>query len=214
MKYLAINTASSFTAVALLKQSDSFLKLIDEDGWKSNNDEAELLMPAIQTLLQKHKLDYTDLNSILSIKGPGSFTGLRVGVSVANTIAYLTGTPLYSLDAFHLHWLTPPKPTKSALLIYAGAKGLYISLDPQDHHLVPLEQAPQFLKEKNITAIFGDITEQQKQHLNNFTFSPTKSSFGQTLEKLDHTQLKPTKIVKPLYIKRPGITISKKSLFN
>ena len=51
MLTLAINTATSLTSIALLEEQ----KLLGEDSWKSNNDEAEKLMPAISTLFKKNK---------------------------------------------------------------------------------------------------------------------------------------------------------------
>ena len=85
MLTLAINTATSLTSIALLEEQ----KLLGEDSWKSNNDEAEKLMPAISNLFKKNKKDFSGIKKVIVIKGPGSFTGLRVGVTIANTIAIL-----------------------------------------------------------------------------------------------------------------------------
>ena len=45
----------------------------------------------IDTLLKKHHLKLTDLEEVDSFKGPGSFTGLKVGATIANTINYALG---------------------------------------------------------------------------------------------------------------------------
>ena len=51
------------------------------DAWK-----AQIVLPLINELLNKNKLTVYELNSIKVNLGPGSFTGLRVGVTIANTL--------------------------------------------------------------------------------------------------------------------------------
>ncbi|MEK7127054.1 MAG: tRNA (adenosine(37)-N6)-threonylcarbamoyltransferase complex dimerization subunit type 1 TsaB, partial [Patescibacteria group bacterium] len=99
MLILAINTASSKTAIALLEN----MEIIAEDSWDAENREAEKLMPAIHNLLKKKNKNYTDIDEIYAIKGPGSFTGLRVGVTVANTLAYLLNCKLFGISTFE-YW--------------------------------------------------------------------------------------------------------------
>jgi tRNA threonylcarbamoyladenosine biosynthesis protein TsaB len=52
------------------------------------------VLPLTQRLLKKHKIQLKDLTGIRVNPGPGSFTGLRVGVSVANTLGYLLKIPV------------------------------------------------------------------------------------------------------------------------
>lgn len=55
---------------------------------------AQVVLPLVELLLEKHNLTLTDLTEIEVTDGPGSFTGLRVGVTIANTLAYLLKIPL------------------------------------------------------------------------------------------------------------------------
>jgi len=55
---------------------------------------AQVVLPFVEQLLQKHKLTLKDLTGIEVNAGPGSFTGLRVGVTIANTLAYLLKIPV------------------------------------------------------------------------------------------------------------------------
>ena len=119
MLTLGINTASSLTSIALLQNG----KLMGENSWQSSNDEAEKLMPAIAELCK----DLTAIDQVIVISGPGSFTGLRVGVTVANTIAYLNKCELYAVDTFD-YWWAKDVPAKE-LLIFAGSKGVYVNKD-------------------------------------------------------------------------------------
>ncbi len=59
------------------------------DAWK-----AQVVLPMIHELLIKHKLDLKDLHAISVNPGPGSFTGLRVGVAIANTLGIWLKIPI------------------------------------------------------------------------------------------------------------------------
>src|SRR3989338_4259751 len=117
MTFLAINTASSRTGIALLDDA----KLLDEDGWIAQNDEAEKLMHAIARLLEKNGKTFSDIKAVYVIQGPGSFTGLRVGITTANTIAYLNPCELYGVTTFD-YWHTV---SDLPLLLFAGRGGVY-----------------------------------------------------------------------------------------
>lgn len=53
--------------------------------------ETQLVLPLLVEMLEKHNLKLSDLNSIDANSGPGSFTGIRVGVAVANALIFALG---------------------------------------------------------------------------------------------------------------------------
>jgi len=55
---------------------------------------AETLHAKIQELLKNQNKDWADIQGIIIFKGPGSFTGLRIGMSVANALAYSLSVPI------------------------------------------------------------------------------------------------------------------------
>jgi len=55
---------------------------------------AQVVLPLIEQVLQKHKLTLKDITGIQINPGPGSFTGIRVGLTIANTLAFLLKVPL------------------------------------------------------------------------------------------------------------------------
>lgn len=55
---------------------------------------AQIVLPIIDELLKKHGLTPKDLTGIEVNEGPGSFTGVRVGVSIANALAFGLGIPV------------------------------------------------------------------------------------------------------------------------
>lgn len=72
--------------VALKKDGEVVDSLEDFNQFGS-----QALLPLIEKLLKQNNLEYQDLEAIEVTTGPGSFTGLRVGVSVANALGYSLG---------------------------------------------------------------------------------------------------------------------------
>jgi tRNA threonylcarbamoyladenosine biosynthesis protein TsaB len=64
--------------------------------WLAHLKLAETLNSKIEEILNKSSISYQDLDGIAAFKGPGSFTGLRIGLSVANALAYAQEIPIVS----------------------------------------------------------------------------------------------------------------------
>src|SRR6185295_2242267 len=105
MRILGIDSATRSASVALVENETS----IDEHRWDkhrsgylgasdSNGNCAEIIVPLINALLKKKKLTPADLSAIAVSIGPGSFTGLRVGLATAKGIAYSGGLPLIGIS--------------------------------------------------------------------------------------------------------------------
>jgi len=61
---------------------------------KTDHRKAQAVLPLIEKILQEHNLKLQDLTEIRVNPGPGSFTGLRVGISIANTLGFLLDIPI------------------------------------------------------------------------------------------------------------------------
>jgi tRNA threonylcarbamoyladenosine biosynthesis protein TsaB len=70
--------------------------------WHAHRQLAETIHLKIQALLEGHHKQLTDIQSVVVYKGPGSFTGLRIGLSVANALAASYDLPMYGAD--DLEW--------------------------------------------------------------------------------------------------------------
>ena len=65
---------------------------------EAKKDKSQKLLPEIDKLLKKKKKTVRDISEIEVNTGPGSFTGLRVGVSVANTLGWVLGITVNGKD--------------------------------------------------------------------------------------------------------------------
>ncbi len=69
-------------------------KKLAYEKWHAHRELAETLHSKIRDLLKSHDKDWHDIKAVVCYKGPGSFTGLRIGLSVANTLADDLGVPI------------------------------------------------------------------------------------------------------------------------
>ena len=90
---LSIETATTNCSVALSKGGETLLLKEDYDN---NYSHAERLHVYIDAVLKQARIERTQLNAIAVSKGPGSYTGLRIGVSAAKGLSYALGIPLIS----------------------------------------------------------------------------------------------------------------------
>jgi tRNA threonylcarbamoyladenosine biosynthesis protein TsaB len=65
-----------------------------ETRWQAHLKLAETLNSKIEEILNKSSISYNGLDGIAVFEGPGSFTGLRIGMSVANALAYAQSIPI------------------------------------------------------------------------------------------------------------------------
>lgn len=65
-----------------------------DDEWEANRTLAKGLLVYLQQQLQKNGKAFADISGIGAFKGPGSFTGLRIGLTVLNTIADAQSIPI------------------------------------------------------------------------------------------------------------------------
>ena len=103
MLVLALDTATPTLVAGLGRWSaDSGIEVLAERAVPSGNKHAELLTPAIRGVLEDAGLAMADLDAVVTGLGPGPFTGLRVGIVTALTLADARGLPVVgvcSLDA-------------------------------------------------------------------------------------------------------------------
>jgi tRNA threonylcarbamoyladenosine biosynthesis protein TsaB len=69
-------------------------KKLAEINWQAHLKLAETLNTKIDEILKESSISYEDLNGVAVYEGPGSFTGLRIGISTANALAYGLGIPI------------------------------------------------------------------------------------------------------------------------
>jgi tRNA threonylcarbamoyladenosine biosynthesis protein TsaB len=96
---LNIETATKNCSVALAKDGKTVLcKEIAEEGYSH----AERLHVFIEEIIKEVGITFKDISAIAVSQGPGSYTGLRIGVSAAKGLCYALGIPLIAVDTLQV----------------------------------------------------------------------------------------------------------------
>jgi tRNA threonylcarbamoyladenosine biosynthesis protein TsaB len=111
--------------VAELYLLDDQTRVLDRDVSQVGKRLSEELLSRIENLLQANDGSLESITGIIAYRGPGSFTGLRIGLSVANTLAYALGVPIAGVTGEA--WITEGvsglktwEPGKSVIPEYGG----------------------------------------------------------------------------------------------
>jgi tRNA threonylcarbamoyladenosine biosynthesis protein TsaB len=108
---LNIDTALETAMISISKDGDivAYLQNVNQ------RDHAEFLQPAVKNLLQLANLALTDLNAIAVSGGPGSYTGLRVGMASAKGFCYALSIPLIIISSLEVIALSVIQQTSESV---------------------------------------------------------------------------------------------------
>lgn len=95
---LAIDTSTDFASIALSHEGAT----ISELTWHSGQKHTVELVPNIERMLRQAKVERKSLEAIFVAKGPGSFNGLRVGMSTAKGLAFALNIPLVGVSTLEI----------------------------------------------------------------------------------------------------------------
>lgn len=99
IRILQINTALQEASVSISADGNSLVEKTNP----AQQEHAGFLQPAIADLLKSLNLSLNEMNAVAVVNGPGSYTGLRVGLSAAKGICYAKNIPLILINT--LDWL-------------------------------------------------------------------------------------------------------------
>ena len=98
MTILAIDTSNYALGVALLEDN----QVLGEYITNLKKNHSVRIMPAIQTLMKDCEKVTADLTKIVVAKGPGSYTGVRIGVTIAKTLAWTLNIPIVGISSLEI----------------------------------------------------------------------------------------------------------------
>ncbi len=98
MKVLFIDTATSFLRVALVSDDKLVYFYNNDEG----HDMSSMIMPVLDMAFKEAGFKPSDLDKIMAVNGPGSFTGIRVGLTVAKTMAWALKIPVISISSLEV----------------------------------------------------------------------------------------------------------------
>jgi len=128
MYTLFISTYDKLINISLLKNG----KKVSILGELSKQNHSVLVMPMIDNILNSNSITTKDLNEIIVVNGPGSFTGVRIGVVIAKTLAYTLSIPIKTITSLECI-LVSNKSINNKLATISDTKGNYVGYFNRDN---------------------------------------------------------------------------------
>ena len=98
MYKLLLDSSNKFLSVGLSKDG----KVVDKTCYEAWQRQSEMMVTEIDNILKRNKIQKEDLDAVVVGVGPGSYTGVRIGVTIAKTIAYALKIKLYAKSSLSL----------------------------------------------------------------------------------------------------------------
>ena len=159
MELLAFDVAGNACSAAVWSEGG----VVSHASEQMERGQAERLAPMLQSVMGAAALAFNQLEIIAVTVGPGSFTGIRIGLSMAKSLALATGRPLYGVTTFALHMslLSPAILQNGPVVIVLETKrdDFYVQIYGSDQQpLGPAAAVPSRALASYITALTGAET--------------------------------------------------------
>lgn len=206
---LCIDTATAQSGVAITDDKKSvYLKL-------ETNHASDQILEKIDQLVKETKIQLSDLKGIVVIKGPGSFTGLRVGIAVANQFAHQLKIPIigirteewyqYQVDEKDFVYIQ----TMNRDQVYMVGFGKFKRDLPQE--IVSISECHYELLSQKAKWL-GQVKDEHQKVLSDITEITNLRSVDETwlkvIQNTEVTSQKAYDLIEPFYGKEPTITKS------
>jgi tRNA threonylcarbamoyladenosine biosynthesis protein TsaB len=166
---LAIDTSTRSVGIALY----SGVRVLSEMTWWSQDYHTVELAPAVVDLLQRADVPFQNLAALAVAIGPGSFTGLRIGLALAKGLAFTRRLPLIGIPTLDiLAAAQPPDDIPLVAAIQAGRNRLVMSWyhnqangwqSVGDYQIMEARSLAQMIKSPTI--VCGEFTEEERRLL-------------------------------------------------
>lgn len=102
MKYLYLDTTSNFLYTGVVENNI----LVCERKVRFDKDLSTMALTTMVKMLDEHNIKPSDINKIILVNGPGSFTGCRIGITIAKTFAWSLNIPITTISSLEAMALT------------------------------------------------------------------------------------------------------------
>jgi tRNA threonylcarbamoyladenosine biosynthesis protein TsaB len=226
MMELAIDTSTDTASIALSSQGE----IIAELTWHAGQNHTTQLVPNLICILEQTKLNLKDVNGVIVAKGPGSFNGLRVGMSFAKGLALSLNIPLVGIstlevEAFPYAFTSLPVcPIQNAgrgeiaTALFQTKRGKWCRL--VEEHITTVEALLPELKRRTIFCgeIPQEVALQLEERLGRKALiikgaaGLRRAAYLAELgwRRLEAGDFDHSPTLEPLYLRRPAITVSSK----
>ncbi len=168
------------------------------------------LLPLILEVMKQAGIDFNDLDRIAVTRGPGSFTGLRIGLAAARGIGLAAGKPVIGIDRFSIFREQINTPNNLLVVIASKRKELYCKFyhaqaAARDPVMWSADEIAAFLEAHPDTIIAGDIDVPNVARQS--AMEPEVITCAALAAKADMADA--NFLPRPLYLRPPDVTMAK-----
>jgi tRNA threonylcarbamoyl adenosine modification protein YeaZ len=220
---VAIDSSTDIASLALAKD-----KVLAQLSWRCGQNHSVELLPRLTQLLDEAKVSLKDTSVVIVAKGPGSFNGLRVGLSTAKGLAFSLGMPIIGISSLEAEAYGHAKTGLAICPIFNAGRGeiaiaLYQKTNSGWHTLAPehittVEALSDEIKEK--TVFCGEYVKTIARRLKKVLKEKAVIAADQMRSAVSLIELAKPRIdagdyddpttLQPTYLRRPAITKPKR----
>lgn len=131
---LFIDTHDSLITIALKDNDKLYIKTKE-----SEYSHSTFVMPMIKEIFEENNIGVNNLKKIIVVNGPGSFTGIRIGLSIAKTMAYALNICINTISSLTAYLISSDLE-ENRMCVIEDNKGYYVSaFDESDKTIIPEE---------------------------------------------------------------------------
>ena len=174
MRYLYIDTSSSYLNTALVDDNNLLASINEEFGQSLS----EVVVPKIVSMFQENNIEPKDIDKIIVVNGPGSFTGIRIGITIAKVYAWSLNIPITTIDSLGAMAISSNDKKVHIPMINARRGYVYGAIYDEDNrillkpqHIKQIDLEKEYQKYPNREIISNDeleINEQIKSYTPDF----------------------------------------------
>jgi tRNA threonylcarbamoyl adenosine modification protein YeaZ len=219
---LAIDTSTDTASLALVQDSEVLAELT----WRCEQNHSVELLPRLADLLGRTKSNLQSISCVMVAKGPGSFNGLRVGVSTAKGLAFSLGIPIIGISTLEVEAYQHAETNLPICPIFNAGRGEIATAIYQikrnewrqitSEHITTVESLCSQITTKTlfcgefVASLAGELRKQLKQRaiISSSTARLRRASFLAELgqQRLEAGNYDNPATLHPLYLRRPPIT--------
>ena len=132
MRTLYIDTSSSFLYAGIISDDKVEAEVKKEFGHKLS----EAALPEIVSMFEKNNLQAKDVDKIIVVDGPGSFTGIRIGITIAKVYAWSLKTPITTITSLEAMAVSSNADTYKVPMLDARRKYVFAAIYDKDNNVV------------------------------------------------------------------------------
>lgn len=213
MKILAIDTSSEVCGVCVLEDD----KLIDDNSLNNGMTHSENLMTLVSEILERNNLKISDIDLISCVVGPGSFTGIRIGVATIKALAEVHDIKIAELTSLEVLAGNINNEGIKVSIIDARNDQVYCGIFDKDNNLIEemiadsIDNTVQKLKQYSNIICVGNGAEKHKEllikEISNISFCENNVQSAYVVGKLGYKKyleksVKTADEILPIYLRK------------